>query len=104
MTAPMSARDLRSWAADAASALGRLGVTATHGAGPDLAQRGSSWVSLSSSRGSGRLVRAADGSTRCTAHRHADGASLVDTQAATTTREQLDTLVRSLANRSPANA
>ena len=77
--------------------LGTVGVTATYGAAPHLAHRGPTWVSLASDRGSGRLVRHDDGSTRSSAHRYADGASLVDSRGLTTTHEQLDTLVRCLA-------
>ena len=95
-TTAMSARDLRDWAARAGADLDDVGVVVTHGAAPRLAHEGSTWVSLSSSRGSGRLVRAADGSSHSRAHRYSDGATLLDDRAPTTERAQLDTLVRHL--------
>jgi hypothetical protein len=94
----MSAADLRHWAAGATKTLNAAGVTATPGAAPHLAHRGSTWVSIASSRGCGRLIRDDDGSSRSSAHRYSDGASLVDTRAPTTTRDQLDALVRCLAS------
>ena len=61
--------------------------------GPRLAGRdGASWISLGSPWASGRLVRADDGSSSWSAHRHADGASVLDGRSDTTSLQQLDAL------------
>lgn len=92
MTAPMSARDLGDWCTHARPALAKRRITALHGRGPRLVTDGATWISLSSPWGCGRLVRAADGSSRSTAHRYRDGASVVDSRSRITTEEQLELL------------
>jgi len=91
-TRALSARDLGDWLARAGPALASRRVSAVHGRGPRLVNDGATWISLSSTWGCGRLVRAADGSSRSTAHRYSDGATVIESQSGTTTEEQLETL------------
>lgn len=93
---PMSARDLRDWLTRAAPALAALGVNAHHGAAPRLVADGASWISFSSRAGSGRLVRAIDGSSESRAHRYSDGGNLIDSRATSTTEDQLETMMQAL--------
>ena len=95
-TQPMSARDLSDWLADAGPALAAMGISATYGVGPRLVADGPTWISFSSRSGSGRLVRAADGSSYSTAHRYKDGATVIDSRSPTTTAEQLESLTHGL--------
>ena len=95
-TQPMSARDLSDWLIQAGPALANMRISATHSAGPRLVSDGQTWISFSSQWGSGRLVRAADGSSYSTAHRYKDGATVIDSRSATTTEEQLESLTHGL--------
>jgi hypothetical protein len=95
-TQALSARDLAEWLARAGPALASKRISAVHGRGPRLVADGATWISLSSPWGCGRLVRAADGSSRSTAHRYSDGATVIESQARTTTEEQLERLTDSL--------
>jgi hypothetical protein len=71
-------------------------VNAVHGQGPRLTTDGASWISFSSNLGTGRLVRAADGSSTAYVRRHRDGVRILDHQADTTTEAHLDGLVTAL--------
>jgi hypothetical protein len=93
---PMSARDLRNWLLAAEGELAAVGVFGSHGAGPRLVADGSTWISFSSRWGSGRLVRAVDGSSESRAHRYRDGVTVVDSRSASTTEAQLDVLTHAL--------
>lgn len=95
--APMSARELGDWLVEARPGLDAAGIAAVHGVGPRLVADGATWISFSSSWGSGRLVRAADGSSTSTAHRYATGASVLDVAAPDTTAAHLESLVGMLA-------
>jgi hypothetical protein len=95
-TGAMSAGDLRAWPRRHAPELGTLGIAATHGAAPRLVNDGASWISFSSRAGSGRLVRAADGSSQSRADRYVDGTIIIDTRSPTTTEDQLDELMDAL--------
>ena len=89
----VTARDLQSWLERTLPDLRAAGVHGDFARGPRLAGRdGASWVSLGSPWASGRLVRADDGSSSWSAHRHADGASLLDGHSDTTSLLQLDVL------------
>jgi hypothetical protein len=89
----MSAVELRDWLTAAAPALVERGIVGTHGTAPRIASEGSTWISFSSPWGSGRLVRALDGSSRSRADRYHERFPAVDDHAATTTEGQLDALV-----------
>ena len=92
----MTARDLSDWLTDAGPSLAAMRVSATHGVAPRLVYDGPTWISFSSPWGSGRLVRAADGSSQSTAHRYRDGATVIDSRSPTTTEAQLESLIHSL--------
>jgi hypothetical protein len=92
----MSARDLRDWIPRRASELAGLGIAAVHGAGPRISDEGATWVSFSSRTGSGRLVRAADGSATWRADRYSDGRIILESRATATMEDQLDALMDAL--------
>ena len=92
----MSARDLRDWLTGAQASLSDEGISCIHGIGPRLVEDGSTWISFSSRWGSGRLVRTVDGGSEIRARRYADGVTVVDSKAETTTERQLDTLTAAL--------
>ncbi len=92
----MSARDLRDWFTGAQPALSDVGISCVHGIGPRLVEDGSTWISFSSRWGSGRLVRTNDGRSESRARRYADGVTVVNSKAETTTEQQLDTLTAAL--------
>jgi hypothetical protein len=95
-TRALSARDLGDWLTRAGPALDSMEISAVHGRGPRLVADGATWISLSSPWGCGRLVRAADGSSRSTAHRYSDGATVIESRSTTTTEAQLERLTDSL--------
>lgn len=102
MSAPLSARDLIDWLRGAEPELNELGITATHAAGAKMASGAASWISFSSRHGSARVVRAEDGSCRSTAHRYADGASVLDTTSPSTTIDDLRAVASAIGEVPPA--
>jgi hypothetical protein len=90
----VTAREMQRWLARSLPDLHAARIHADFARGRRLGRRGSaSWVSLTSPWASGRLVRATDGSSSWAAHRHHDGAALLDGRSARTSLLQLDTLV-----------
>lgn len=92
----MSAADLQAWLERATPSLLAQRVNAVHGRGPRLTSDGASWISFSSGLGTGRLVRAADGSSTAYARRHRDGVRILAHRADTTTEAHLDGVVAAL--------
>lgn len=91
--AALSAREVAHWLTDNAASLGDRRINAS--LGRRIAPQGDEpvvWISLSSEWASGRLVRAADGSSEIAAHRFSDGAPLLLRRHPTTTAAQLDEL------------
>lgn len=93
---PMSALDLRAWLDRSSGWLAERGVDATSGCGPRLTSEGATWISFSSRWGSGRVVRAADGTSTRVARRHAEGTSALAASASTTCESHLVEVVAAI--------
>lgn len=90
----MNRRDLEHWVVASRARLAAQGISALFGFGPSIGRAGgASWVSFISRRGSGRLVRAPDGSSRSDVYGFADGACLGEARDATTSVDQLERIV-----------
>jgi hypothetical protein len=95
----MTRRELEQWVEANGNRLVGRGVHALFSFGPSVgSQAGSSWVSFVSARGSGRLVRGADGVSRVDAYGFADGACLRRERATEVSTAQLESLVDTLAS------
>jgi hypothetical protein len=97
--------DLRRWLQGARTELGAAGISATFGEAPRSGGApGATWVSMSTAGAHGRLIRAADGSTKLTVHRLPDSTPLLDERHPHTTLAQLEALVDAMraAPRPPA--
>ena len=92
----MTAADVQDWVRRSSAARLVHAVHAVHARGPRLTEDGSSWISFSSPTGTGRLVRAADGSSRGYVRRHRDGVRVLDHRAETTTEADLERMVAAL--------
>lgn len=101
MSDPLTAGDLVDWLHGAERDLNERGITATHAAGAKMATGTASWISFSSRHGSGRVVRAADGSSHSTAQRYADGASVLDSCAPSTSVDDLLAVVSAVGSPPP---
>jgi hypothetical protein len=94
---PMSPRDVQRWLVDAAEGLEAAGVRAVFGRGPDIGGGGpSSWVSFASDVGSGRVVRAHDGTCDVDAMRHVDGGVQLRRSGPETTAADLAAVVNAI--------
>ncbi len=93
----LEADDLQRWVRDARPDLGALGISAHFGRAPRIGgEHGPTWVSMTSPRAHGRLVRSPDGSTTVTAHALPDSAPLLDERYPDTTLAQLEAMVAAL--------
>ena len=73
----MTRRQLERWVATHRQRLASTGVAVHFAFGPSFGgHAGSSWASFSSAVGSGRVIRAPDGSSRMDAYAYADGGCL----------------------------
>ena len=98
--AAMTRRQLEDWVAANREALFARGVTVLFGFGASTGRAaGASWASFLSARGSGRLIRGADGSSRVDAYAFADGACLRQARDDDLGVAQLDSLADLLALR-----
>ena len=92
--APMSAAAFRHLVDDAAPMLADLQVSAFFASTVGAPRSpGPTWISVTSRWAYGRLVRDADGSFVCSAHRGVDGASLREVRGTDVTRRDLDALI-----------
>ena len=84
-------RELQQWVATSRDRLAARGVCVVFGFGPSIGrEEGASWASFTSRRGSGRLVRAADGASRVNVHAFTDGACLHNERADRVSLDQLE--------------
>lgn len=88
----MTRRELETWVASSRDRLAARGVSVLFGFGPSISRRdaGASWASFTSPLGSGRLIRAPDGSSRLDVYAFADGRCLAEERRAETVVEQLE--------------
>lgn len=94
----LSSRGFRIWVEEHGDDLHARGITGQYAGGwePRLSRR-SGWISLSSRRAYGRVVRHGDGSSEWTAHRSDDGAELMSERRPTCESGLTDALVDLLA-------
>lgn len=100
----MTAADVQDWVRRSSASRTAHAVHAIHARGPRLTEDGSSWVSFSSPTGTGRLIRAADGSSRGYVRRHRDGVRVVDHRGETTTVAHLELIVAALSTPAPGGS
>jgi hypothetical protein len=98
----MSARDLEQWVLHSSAGLAERGVTALFGRSAGIGRDVSPvWVSLGSSRGTARLVRSPDGSSRRHADRYLEGEELLDRRDTDTLESHLQQLVDAISDPVP---
>lgn len=94
----MTRRELERWVAANQEQLSVRGVRVFFGFAPAMGRSGGAvWASFLSARGSGRVIRAADGSSRVDAYAFADGASLGSQGHDHVSSAQLDSVSDALA-------
>ena len=94
----MRRSELEHWVADSRDRLAARGVSVTFGFGPSLGRDGgASWASFKSRRGTGRLVRAPNGSSRVDVYGFVDGACLLEEREDESRTSQLDRIADLLA-------
>lgn len=95
----MSAVDMQRWLVESGADLAAVGVRGVFGRAPRTGGGPpSSWISLQSNVGAGRLVRADDGTCSSHARRHADGIEHLHRSAGVTTSAEFGALVAALAS------
>lgn len=96
----MTRRELEQWVAASRARLAGRGITVLFGFGPSIGRHGgASWVSFISRRGTGRLVRAPEGSSRVDVYAFAHGACLAEEGGEDTLVAQLDRIADLLSPR-----
>lgn len=97
----MSRRELQDWVAASRDRLAGRGISVLFGFAPSMGRdQGASWASFVSRRGTGRLVREPDGSSRVDVYAFADGACLSEDRYDHTSVDQLEQIAESLAGSS----
>lgn len=94
---PLSKRAFKHLLGEAAASLSARGIAGVFGWTSGTRRNpGPTWISLTSPRAYGRLIRHGDGSSASSAYRTSDGRPLIVEQHETTTAAQLDDLVGAL--------
>jgi hypothetical protein len=97
LESPLSARAFKHLRDEAAATLSACGIAGVFGWTTGSRRNpGPTWISLTSPRAYGRLVRNSDGSSQSSAYRTSDGRALLVEQNETTTAAHFDDLVRSM--------
>ena len=97
LESPLSAHAFKHLLGEAAAILSGCGIAGVFGWTTGTRRNpGPTWISLTSPRAYGRLIRNSDGSSQSSAYRTSDGRALLVEQHETTTAAQLDDLVGAL--------
>lgn len=97
----MTRREMEQWVSANREPLAARNISVVFAFGPSIGRdAGPSWASFTSPRGTGRLVRAPDGSSRVDVYAFADGACLLGERRDDTEVGQLSGIADLLASRS----